>query len=215
MAEAPGTRARRGAEGRDEPRGPPEVSFRGAEGVGEAEGCPAGALLPVSWLRCSVSPARRSGSSPGSRWTLPLQGSEMTPVPDPVWVVAASSAPSTVSWRRAAAEVSSIPPIPPGLSPIRALCACGPLSAAFHYPLGGCQNSFPTLEGLSGVHGQWPGRGRSRGCGKLGSARGAPQQQQGLAGTHGAEPGIDFPLIPCNHILQRLLSYISIPHLRL
>lgn len=43
----------------------------------------------------------------------------------------------------------------------------------------------------------------------------APGQQRGLAGTHEAEPGIDFPLIPCNHILQRLLSYISIPHLRL
>ena len=55
-------------------------------------------------------------------------------------------------------------------------------------------------------------RGRLVGCRRLGSTRGA-QRQQGLAGTHKAEPGIDFLSIPCNHILQRLLSYISIPHL--
>lgn len=36
-----------------------------------------------------------------------------------------------------------------------------------------------------------------------------------LAGARKAELGIDSPSIPCNHILQRLLSYISIPHLRL
>lgn len=39
---------------------------------GAAEGCTAGGLIPVSWLRCSVIPAR--GSSPTSRWMLPSPG---------------------------------------------------------------------------------------------------------------------------------------------
>lgn len=56
--------------------------------------------------------------------------------------------------------------------------------------------------------------GHPVGCEKSGSTLGA-RRQRGLAGTREAEPGIDFPSIPRNHILQRLLSYISIPHLRL
>jgi len=52
------------------------------------------------------------------------------------------------------------------------------------------------------------------------SAVGTWGTQQGrwpavLAGARKAELGIDSPSIPCNHILQRLLSYISIPHLPL
>lgn len=47
---------------------------------GEAEGCPAGALRPDSWLCCSVSPA-----APAPDGRSPLQGSGMAaaPIPDP------------------------------------------------------------------------------------------------------------------------------------
>lgn len=84
------------------------------------------------------------------------------------------------------------------------------------------------LEHFPGVNLQPPTRRRAlgvptapspvpnAGCLRWGhGARSGAAGWQSLAGAHEAEPGIDFLSIPCNHILQRLLSYISIPHLRL
>lgn len=196
----------------DEPWAPPVFSCRGVEARGEHR--------DARPLFCSCSEALLLGDPCPEQPHFPMDapsagirggtGSN----PDPEWVVAASSAPSTSSWRpcphkqlqRAAPEAQLHPSHPTGIQPHPSLLqnseppAAADLCLHAKIPpfslLGSCPGPFQRVQ-------------------KLGSARGAQQQQQGPAGARGAEPGIDFPLIPCNHILQRLLSYISIPHLRL
>lgn len=158
----------------EEPRGPSVVSFRGSAGAGGAEGCAAGALLPDSWLCCSVSAA-----APAPDGRSPLQGSGMAaaPIPDPCgsWLLPQHPPQSAGEVQRP--RLSSIPPIPPGFSPIRAPWkAQSPQNLSLQpFPTSWVGAKIPPLPLSRGC------RGRSRGCRKLGSARGAQQQQQGLA----------------------------------
>lgn len=200
------------------------VSLRGADGAGGSRGMHCWWFAPRFVAALLGDPCPRE--QPHFPMDAPLPGDQawhwlqaLTPCGS--WLLPQHPAQPAGEMQRA--RLHFIPPIPRGFSPIRApwKALSPPQLQPFVCSLSLTAEWMPEsllshfLGAVRGCTGGGAVRGHSRGCRKLGSARGAQQQQQGLAGTHEAEPGIDFPLIPCNHILQRLLSYISIPHLHL